>query len=163
MPLNGQPGNGYHINLYAQSSDGKDLALPAAAGILEVIRDITVFLNPTEDSLRFGCSTAPDRANWSREGKSELMYIETFNGRTRAELRSPDASCNPYLVYALLIYAGLSGIERNLTLPENPENPEKEGELLPSSRKEAAAAAMKSAFVHPIIPEEILKVYCNQI
>ncbi len=164
MPLNGQPGNGYHINLYAQSSDGKDLALPAAAGILEVIRDITVFLNPTEDSYsRFGFSTAPDRANWSREGKSELMYIETFNGRTRAELRSPDASCNPYLVYALLIYAGLSGIERNLTLPENPENPEKEGELLPSSRKEAAAAAMKSAFVHPIIPEEILKVYCNQI
>ena len=119
MPLQEQPGNGYHINMYASRSDGQDVVLHAAAGILEVIRDITVFLNPTEDSyIRLGKSNAPDKANWSREGKSELMYIESWNGRTRAQLRSPDASCNPYLVYALLIHAGLSGIEHSLMLPE---------------------------------------------
>ena len=157
MPLPEQPGNGYHINLYAERKDGEDVALMAAAGILEVIRDITVFLNPTDDSYsRLGSNTAPDRVNWSREGKSELMYIESFHGRTRAELRSPDASGNPYLVYALLIHAGLSGIERSLPLPEA------DGDLLPSSRKEAGIAAMKSAFVQQFVPEEILRVYCNQ-
>ena len=159
MPLQDQPGNGYHINLYA-TRNGSDVALAAAAGILEVIRDITVFLNPTDDSYsRLGSSTAPDRADWSREGKSELMYIESFHGRTRAELRSPDASSNPYLVYALLIHAGLSGIERNLVLSEKPAE---DGDLLPSSRKEAGMAAMRSPFVRQIIPEEILRVYCNQ-
>jgi glutamine synthetase len=160
MPLQDQPGNGYHINLYAADKDGNDLALHAAAGILEVARDITIFLNQTDDSYsRLGSSSAPDRADWSGEGKSELMYIESFNGRTRAELRSPDASCNPYLVFALLIHAGLSGIERSLPLPEEPaEN----GSLLPASRKEAGIVAAKSAFVRRIIPEEILRVYCRQ-
>ena len=159
MPLQDQPGNGYHINLYAADKDGNDLALHAAAGILEVARDITIFLNPTDDSYsRLGSSSAPDRADWSAEGNSELMYIESFNGRTRAELRSPDASCNPYLVFALLIHAGLSGIERRLTLPEEPaEN----GSLLPASKKEAGMLAAKSAFVRRFIPEEILRVYCR--
>ena len=161
MPLQGQPGNGYHINMYASRSDGQDVVLHAAAGILEVIRDITVFLNPTEDSyIRLGKNNAPDRANWSREGKSELMYIESWQGSTRAELRSPDASCNPYLVYALLIHAGLSGIERSLMLPEEHQE---EGTLLPSSRKEAGMAAMRSSFIQRIVPEEILRVYCSQL
>ena len=159
MPLPDQPGNGYHINLYAVNEAGEDVAIHAAAGIMEVIRDITIFLNPTDDSYsRLGSSSAPDRANWSREGKSELMYLETFQGRTRVELRSPDASGNPYLVYTLLIYAGLSGIERKLTLPEEMTQ---NADLLPASRKEAGKAAMQSAFVRGYIPEEILRVYCS--
>lgn len=160
MPLPDQPGNGYHINLYAVNSQGEDVALMAAAGIMEVIRDITIFLNPTDDSYsRLGSSTAPDRANWSREGKSELMYLETFQGRTRVELRSPDASGNPYLVYALLIYAGLSGIERKLSLPEEMTQ---NADLLPSSRKEAGKIAMQSVFIRRYIPEDILRVYCSR-
>ena len=160
MPLQDQPGNGYHINMYASRSGGQDIVLHAAAGILEVIRDITVFLNPTEDSyIRLGKSNAPDKANWSSEGKSELMYIESFQERTRVQLRSPDASCNPYLVYALLIHAGLSGIEHSLMLPEEHQA---EGVLLPSSRKEAGMAAMRSAFVRRIVPGELLRVYCSQ-
>ena len=160
MPLPDQPGNGYHINLYAEDKEGRDVAVKAAAGIMEVIRDITIFLNPTDGSYsRLGSSTAPDRADWSTEGKSELMYIETFNGRTRVELRSPDASGNPYLVYALLISAGLSGIERNLSLPdETAQN----ADMLPSSRKEAGKIAKESGFVRSIVPEEILRVYLSQ-
>lgn len=158
LPLAGQPGNGYHINLYAEDKEGRDVAIPAAAGIIEVIRDLTIFLNPQDDSYaRLGSSNAPDRTNWSREGRSELMYIETFKGRTRAELRSPDASGNPYLVFALLIHAALSGIERGLSLPE-----EMTGNLLPTSRKEAAKIAMQSPFVRDILPEEILRVYCGK-
>ena len=87
---------------------------------------------------------------------SELMYVETHNGRTRAELRSPDASGNPYIVYALLIHAGLEGIEKQLPLPEDAgENIQ----LLPGSRKEAGKLAAESMFVKSIIPEGILRVY----
>ena len=156
-PLADQPGNGYHINLYAVDRDGNDVVKQAAAGIIEKIPEITVFLNPSEDSYsRLGNENAPDRANWSGAGKSELMYIETYRGKTRAELRSPDASGNPYLVYALLIHAGLAGIGRRLELP-----PEMDGNspLLPGSRAEAARLALKSDFVREVIPEEILREY----
>ena len=102
---------------------------------------------------------APDRVNWSSEGRDELMHIDTFRGRIRAELRSPDASCNPYLAYTFLIHAGLSGIERGLTPPE--EGEEAGGTPLPSSLREAAKIAKDSSFVREILPEEILKVYCG--
>ncbi|MCR5118386.1 MAG: glutamine synthetase family protein [Lachnospiraceae bacterium] len=157
MPIPDKPGNGYHINIYAEDKDGNDVAGYVAAGILEKIRDITVFLNPTDQSYaRFGNNTAPDRVNWSRRGDSELMYIESFKGRTRAELRSPDACSNPYLVYALLIYAGLSGIERKLELPEEMDE---KGASLPGSRKEAAKLALESDFVKEYVPEEIISSY----
>ncbi len=85
-----------------------------------------------------------------------MMYIETYKGRTRVELRSPDASGNPYLVYALLIHAGLLGIKNKTRLPEEMEN---EAMLLPGSRREAAGLAAKSSFVKSIVPEGIIKVY----
>ena len=129
----------------------------AAAGIIERIRELTVFLNPADASYaRLGNDLAPDRVNWSDREESELMYIETRGGRTRAELRSPDAGSNPYLVYALLIYAGLSGIERRLSLPEEMDG---QGSFLPGSRKEAAKLARESAFVRQYVPMEILEEY----
>lgn len=157
MPLPDQPGNGYHINIYAVDSEGQDVVKFAAAGILEKIRELTVFLNPTESSYaRLGNNTAPDRVDWSSRGESELMYIENFRGRTRVELRSPDAGSNPYLVYALLIYAGLEGIEKKLPLPEKMGE---QGALLPGSKKEAAALARKSEFIRKHVPEGILREY----
>lgn len=157
MPLPENPGNGYHINIYAEDENKNNMVKYAAAGIIEKIRDITIFLNPTDASYsRLGNSTAPDRVKWSSTGESELMYIETYKGKTRVELRSPDASSNPYLVYALLIHAGLYGIEKNLSLSEKMAE---SGELLPGSRKEAGALAKKSEFVRSIIPEGIIKEY----
>lgn len=157
LPVPGMPGNGYHINLYAADRDGNDAAEMAAAGILEKIRDITIFLNPTEASYaRLGNASAPDRVDWSDQGASELLYIEKRGGRTRVELRSPDAAGNPYLVYALLIYAGLYGIEKKLQLPAADND---EALLLPASKKEAAGLARKSAFVRELIPEEIIRSY----
>lgn len=156
MPLSDKPGNGYHINIYANDKDGNDVARYVAAGIMDKIRDLTIFLNPTDDSyIRFGNSTAPDKVSWSDEGDAELMYVGPYMGRIRAELRSPDASSNPYLVYALLIYAGLEGIEKKLSLPEKMN----EGVMLPKSRKEAARIASESAFVKQILPDDIIKEY----
>ena len=160
LPLPDQPGNGYHINLYATDRDGNDAARQAAAGILEKIRDITVFLNPLDASYaRLGNHSAPDRVNWSSRGGSELMYLENHMGRTRAELRSPDAGSNPYLVYALLIHAGLYGIENHLSLCAL--SGEKDL-LLPGSRKEAVGYAVSSDFVKSILPEEIIRVYTRR-
>ena len=157
MPLVGCPGNGYHINLYAEDKDGNDVAKYAAAGIIEKIKDMTLFLNPTEGSYsRLGNNLAPDKINWSTAGESELMYIETFKGKTRAELRSPDASSNPYLAYALLIYAGLSGIERKADLPAEMAE---DAMQLPTSKKEAANIAEQSEFVKEIVPDGIVKAY----
>lgn len=159
MPLPEKPGNGYHINIYAEDREGKDVAVCAAAGILNRIREITLFLNPSEESYaRFGINTAPDRVDWSDEGASELMYVEESFGRTRAELRSPDASCNPYLVYALLIYAGLEGIQNCMKLPEKAGE---ESLLLPGSRREAAKLAKTSDFVRAVVPAGIINEYLH--
>ena len=157
MPLPGKPGNGYHINIYAVDGEGNDVVKYVAAGILEKIRDITIFLNPTESSYaRLGNNTAPDRVNWSSRSESELMYIEACRGQTRAELRSPDAGSNPYLVYALLINAGLYGIANRLSLPEEMKD---HGVSLPGSKKEAAKLAGMSEFVKKYVPEGILREY----
>ena len=157
MPLADKPGNGYHINIYAVNDKGEDVVKYAAAGIMEHISDMTIFLNSTDASYaRLGNSTAPDRVNWASADESELMFIDTYKGKTRVELRSPDASSNPYLVYALLIYAGLSGIERKLELPE--EQTESAASL-PGSKKEAGKLAKASDFVKSILPEELIKAY----
>lgn len=159
MPLPENPGNGYHINIYAVDGNGQDVVTYAAAGIIEKIRDITIFLNPTDASYsRLGSSSAPDRVNWSSAGESELIYMETYKGKTRVELRSPDASSNPYLVYALLIHAGLLGIEKKLALPEEMAT---DALLLPGSRKEAGKLAENSEFVKSIVPDGILKEYIS--
>ena len=156
MPLSDKPGNGYHINIYAKNDEGEDVVRYAAAGIMQRIREMTLFLNPTDASyIRFGNSSAPDRVSWSSDGDAELMYVEEYMGRVRAELRSPDASSNPYLIYALLIYAGLEGIANKQTLPEIM----KEGAMLPSSKKEAIKFANESDFIRKYLPEDLIKVY----
>ena len=160
LPLQDQPGNGYHINLYAVDREGNDVIRYAAAGIINRIREITVFLNPTNESYsRLGRNCAPDRINWSSTGESELIYIETFKGRTRAELRSPDASGNPYLVYALLIYAGLEGIGQKMELSDDVNL---KSVLLPGSLREAAEFARESEFVKEYIPEGIIRKYTER-
>ena len=157
LPIPEKPGNGYHINIYAVDRSGEDVVKFAAAGIIEKIREITIFLNPKDASYaRLGNNTAPDKANWSSTGASELFYMETYKGKTRVELRSPDALSNPYLVYALLIHAGLSGIDRRLSLPKEQDEA---AMLLPGSRREAGKLAETSEFVRSIVPEGILNAY----
>ena len=157
VPLPGGPGNGYHINVFATDGSGQDVVKYAAAGIMEKISDITVFLNPTNASyMRLGDNYASDKIRWSGESETELMYIDTSHGQTSVKLRSPDASGNPYLVYALLIHAGLLGIEKKLVLPEEMEDGKG---ILPASIKEAGKIASGSDFVKSIVPEEIIKEY----
>ena len=157
VPLPYKPGNGYHINVFAQTLDGEDVCKYAAAGILNKISDMTIFLNPSDGSYtRFGNATAPDRINWSGMGEEGLIYISEIKDMIRTELRSPDALSNPYLAYALLIHAGLYGIENKLELPKEMDP---NGIFLPKTKKDACEIAVDSSFIKDILPKEIIDCY----
>ena len=163
-PLENESGNGLHINMSVKCADGTDRTPAFMAGILAHIRDLTAFLNPSEASYsRFGKCKAPKFVTWSHENRSQLIRIPAAKGEyRRIELRSPDPSANPYLAYALLIWAGLDGIAKdmcpapavNLNLLAAPESETREFDTLPGSLKEAVALANGSALVRRILGED---------
>ncbi len=65
---------------------------------------------------------APVYVAWSQRNRSALIRIPLYKPgaeqATRAEIRCPDPSCNPYLTFACLLHAGLEGIERGYELPD---------------------------------------------
>ncbi len=118
-PLAGKSGNGMHINISVKNEAGEDCTLGFMAGILARVKELTAFLNPTEESyFRLGEQKAPKYVTWSRENRSQLIRIPAAKGEyKRMELRSPDPTANPYIAFALLIYAGIDGLENGLTPP----------------------------------------------
>ena len=170
-PLENGPGNGFHINMSVKASDGSDNLHYMIAGILDKIEDITVFLNPTEQSYqRFGNHKAPKYISWSSENRSQLIRIPAAVGEyRRAELRSPDSMANPYLAFTLMIYAGLYGIENKLELPmvadinlfKAGEETLKKYKKLPQNLKSACKIAENSDFIKKHIPASILNIYCK--
>ncbi len=171
-PLPDQAGSGMHINLSVRCRDGRELLPYVIAGIMLRIREMTAFLNPTENSyLRLGSRKAPGYISWSSENRSQLIRIPAAPGvQPRAELRSADSEVNPYLAFALLIHAGLDGIEAQLPLPPSadlnlftaPEEILKQYERLPATLQEANAAARDSAFIRRHVPEAIINAYCGR-
>ena len=170
-PIKNKPGNGMHINMSVISDDGSKPLDKAIAGILDKAEDITVFMNPCEQSYqRLGCFKAPSYISWSSENRSQLIRIPASSANNkRAELRSPDPTANPYLAFALIIYAGLYGIKNNLELPEAadinlysaPAEVLKSYKRLPSSLKEASLIATSSKFIADCLPEMLIKEYCK--
>ncbi len=166
-PLPGESGNGLHINMSVRSGDGVDRTSYFMAGILAHIREISAFLNPCEDSYkRLGEKKAPKYITWSPENRSQLIRIPAAKGIfKRIELRSPDPTANPYIAYAMLIYAGLDGVKRQLPLPPATNlNLFRAGaaetaglETLPASLEEAVELARKSDFVSSVLPENFFE------
>lgn len=171
-PLEKLPGNGFHINMSVKSNDGKDYMEPMIAGVLDKVCDMTAFLNPTKNSYkRLGSNKAPKYVSWSKENRSQLIRIPAAYGEyKRAELRSPDPTANPYLAFALLIYAGIEGIEKNLSLPEAinlnlytaTKEELKDIKKLPEDLSMSCLVALQSDFIKKYIPEAILDIYCNR-
>lgn len=160
-PLPGESGNGLHINMSVKTADGEDHTNAFMAGILAHIKEMTAFLNPTEDSYkRLGEKKAPKYITWSPENRSQLIRIPAAKGEyRRIELRSPDPTANPYIAYALLIMAGLDGIEREFTAPEAvnvnlykaDSSVTEPLDRLPASLDEAIAVAEGSDFIRGVI------------
>lgn len=167
-PLPDKAGNGYHINVSAKAN-GQDANDRIAAGILDKIREMTLFLNPCESSYaRFGRNKAPQYVSWSAENRSQLIRIPAAQGEyRRVELRSPDSSANPYLAFLLMIYAGLDGIEKGLTLPPPadvnlftaPQNVLAQYEMLPKTLEEARQTAQAGDFIRACLPASLIETY----
>ena len=94
-PLVGQSGSGLHINMSVCSADGVDYKASFMAGIMKHIREMTAFLNPSEESYaRLGEKKAPKYITWSPENRSQLIRIPAAKGQyERIELRSPRCQC----------------------------------------------------------------------
>ena len=170
-PISDKAGNGMHINISAKESSGKDVLPFVIAGIMNRIRDITVFLNPCEKSFeRLGKNKAPKYISWCTENRSQLIRIPAAEKEyRRAELRSPDPMCNPYLAFALIIHAGLEGIEQKAELIEASDfnlysakdKEVKDLLLLPKNLEEAKKAAASSDFVKAHLTKGLIEAYCG--
>lgn len=178
-PIPEQPGSGLHVNISLlkngqnifdhESGDYSDAANSFIAGILAKVAEITLFLNPLVNSYeRFGMFEAPKYVSWSHQNRSQLVRIPAAVGdKVRIELRSPDPSVNPYIAFALIISAGLYGIENNLELSPAVDanlytaDESVTGNLatLPDSLNSAIMAARNSSFVLDVLGETLLNKY----
>lgn len=166
-PLEGRPGSGFHINMSVQGG-AEALMHRAMGGILDKITDMTLFLNPTEQSYsRLGAHKAPKYISWSSNNRSQLIRVPAASGEYRRfELRSPDCTANPYLAFALLIWAGLSGIENDIALPEacnvNLHTADSRNVTLaplPKSLSDAEKCAADSNFIAQHLPQSLIEFF----
>jgi len=135
-PLFGENGSGMHThqslfrgddNAFFDGDDEYYLSPEAKgfiAGQLRHARELSALFAPSVHSYKrlVPGYEAPVYIGWSRRNRSALVRVPVYHpGKdraTRAELRCPDPSCNPYLTFAALLHAGLEGIERGYELPE---------------------------------------------
>ena len=135
-PIFGINGSGMHThqslfddkgtNLFYDPNDEyklSKLAYSFIAGQLTHARALSAIVAPTVNSYKrlVPGYEAPVYLCWAQINRSALIRIPRFSpGResaTRAELRCPDPSCNPYLAFAVMLAAGLEGIDKGLTPP----------------------------------------------
>lgn len=164
-PLPEKPGSGMHINISYKNlkNDDKNDYLPyMLGGIINHIEEMTYFFNPTEESYeRLGEFKAPKYICWGKENRSALLRVPSGKNDIRFEIRSPDPSCNPYLAFALVIYAAIDGIKNKINPPQSVsenlfnensnENSKKGLKLLPDTIDAAENFAKNSDFIKEIL------------
>jgi glutamine synthetase len=115
--------NGKNAFYDANSKDGlSDTALYYIGGLLKHAKAITRVANPTINSYKrlVPGYEAPCYISWSTTNRSAMIRIPAARGNsTRAEFRSPDPMCNPYLTFAAMLAAGLDGIKHKIMPPES--------------------------------------------
>ena len=133
-PIHGINGSGMHTHA-SLSKGGKnaffdedapkglsDTALYYIGGLLKHAKAITRVANPTINSYKrlVPGYEAPCYISWSTTNRSALIRVPAARGNgTRAEFRSPDPMCNPYLTFACMLAAGLDGIRNKIMPPES--------------------------------------------
>ena len=131
------------------------------AGILNRVREFTMFSNPTVNSYeRFGLRAAPSSISWSEENRIPLIQLLYSPGRDASiEFRSADAYCNPYITFQMLLSAGMAGIQNQEELSDtmNAANDASASRTLPHSLQESIDLARNSAFVHSVLPETLIR------
>lgn len=175
-PLKDKAGSGLHINMSVKSVTKHDVTTKErdsmVAGILKRIRDITLFLNNSDNSYqRLSKFKAPGYVTWAFSDRSQLIRIPaSAEAASRIELRSPDPLTNPYITFALLIYSSLEGILQAMTPPDAMDmnlyktncDMVKGIERLPDNLNDAKKLASSSEFVDKYIPKQIIEGYLER-
>ncbi|HVM10979.1 MAG TPA: glutamine synthetase family protein [Actinomycetota bacterium] len=139
-PVRGVNGSGMHVhqslfegdrNAFFDAADEYHLSKVGRgyiAGVLHHAREITLVLNQWVNSYKrlVPGYEAPVYICWARRNRSALVRVPMYKpGKeqaARVELRSPDPACNPYLAFAVMLAAGLKGIEEAYDLPPEASN-----------------------------------------
>jgi glutamine synthetase len=134
-PLYGENGSGMHVhqslfqgdrNAFFDASDPFHLSKMARcyiAGILRHASEIVAITNQWVNSYKrlVPGYEAPVYISWARRNRSTMVRVPMYKpGKekaTRIEFRAPDPACNPYLAFAVMLAAGLEGIEKGYELP----------------------------------------------
>ena len=179
-PKSGVFGSGMHINMSLQKNghnifydpegdlEMSEDAYHFIAGILAHAKGMTALTNPLVNSYKrlVAGYEAPIYIAWSVMNRSPLVRVPAARGKgTRVELRCPDPACNPYLVLAVCLAAGLEGIKKKLVPPARVDRNifemdwnEKEAlhiESLPQDLCEATRELEKDAFVRNVLGEHV--------
>lgn len=156
-PIEDAWGNAMHLHLSLFEGDtnafhdaGADynlspIARSFTAGLLAHARETACITNQWVNSYKrlttrmdgpFPSGEAPVFVSWGHSNRSALVRVPMYKPRksasTRIEYRAPDPACNPYLALAVILAAGLDGIERGLELP--PESEDNTFALTPAER-----------------------------
>ncbi len=116
---------------------------------------------------------APVYVSWARRNRSAMIRVPMYKpGKeeaTRIEFRSPDPACNPYLAFAVMLGAGLEGIEKKYELPDpieedifemNPGERRAHGITdLPGNLYAAILEAEKSELVRKVLGEHVFNKF----
>ncbi|MGA3094298.1 MAG: type I glutamate--ammonia ligase [Dehalococcoidales bacterium] len=186
-PVFGVNGSGMHVhqslfkgeaNAFFDKNDPYHLSKIArsyVAGLLAHAPEITAVTSQWVNSYKrlVPGYEAPVYISWARRNRSDLVRVPEYKpGRekaTRIEYRSPDPACNPYLTFAVMLTAGLDGIEKGMTPPEPVEQNVYEMSVeerkargintLPSNLLEAVELAEKSEIVRRALGDHILNAF----
>lgn len=187
-PLQNENGSGMHThmslfrgenNAFFDDADPNKLSVVAKAfiaGLLRHAREITLVTNQWVNSYKrlLPGFEAPVYCSWAtRRNWSNLIRVpEVRPGREdqiRVEYRAPDPACNPYLAFAVMLAAGLEGIEKEYAVPEpvtsnvfamSPSERHERGiGMLPGSLNEAIAAAEDSELLRRALGDHVFESF----
>ena len=184
-PVYGINGSGMHTNCSLATTSGENafydehdpmklskVCRQFIAGVLNHAIGFTAICNPTVNSYKrlVPGYEAPVYISWSDANRSALIRIPAKRGNaTRIELRSVDATANPYLALSAVLAAGLNGIEEQLEpVPPTYANlyamskEEREAQgigQLPENLKEALYALKKNAMLNDAIGKPLLSKF----
>ncbi len=183
-PFSKKAGNGMHIHFSLFNAQGNSLffddndtnklstiAKSFIAGQLHYIKETTAIMNPTVNSYKrlIVGYEAPVYICWGSKNRSALVRVPRYTkgkeSSVRAEIRSPDPSCSPYLAFAAILKAGLEGIKQNMTLlPEAIESVFENNQgfdILPRSLNEAISYLERSEIMISLFGQDFLIKYVN--
>jgi glutamine synthetase len=156
-PIAGINGSGMHVHQSLFTKDGNafydaskpgylsDICRHYIAGLLKYAPEFCAVTNPLVNSYKrlVPGYEAPTYVSWAQANRSAMVRVPLYKpgkeAATRIELRCPDPSCNPYLAFAVMLGAGLKGIEEKLELM-----PESTNDIFEMSQRELDEAGIKT-------------------